>query len=1099
MRAVRRPHSIRAALLCASALGGTLILAPSTAQAQATTCGPVSPIGIITCEPAGSPYGDISYTGLSGGRTIVLGEGVTAASVRFTGTGALTVGAAEADIVTTANNVSGVNANSSDGGAVTVTAGDIRTSGANSHGIYAETRGLLTVNSTSINTTGDGSKGIYTRNTEFAGSAQLVSITSGSITTSGVSADGMDVHSRDNIVINSGQITTTGAASRGLVVNARAGLTLTSDRISTSGDGATGLHAIGIAQPKITSGTITTTGNDAVGLWFAGSGAELTSQSITTTGARSHGMQLSPSAGVFTSGSIHTSGVGARGIYVSEEATANTITINSTTILTEGEGATGISLAESRVLNPDGRATTGFAFKVNGGDITTRGDNARGIAAVSYGNHDITAGAIVTEGESSTGIDLRGANVTAKVQSISTAGDFATGANIYSGGDAKLDFGTISTQGQSAEGLWLFSRFGADIKATTIQTTGAQATGMDLFTNDDLLVNADTIRTSGGNAVGIRANSEADATFHLGAVEVTGSESSGLALSATDVLTVNIARRLASANYIAGELTGGSIVFNLAANGVTEAASDALFLNAETSSVVNNAGTIRSENGYGIRASQGATTLNNSGRFESGVFFGAQADVVNNTGLFIVDRDSQFGASDDVFNNNAGGVVQFGVADEPVEYSFLNLERFNNAGTIDLVNGIAGDVFVLPGVLNNLAGSHIRLDVDLTGAAPVADRIDVGSLQGTSVVQVQVNGAGPLGETGVTVISSGAAQTGNEFTVETIGGGFLDYDLAFDDETGGYQLVTALAAQAFEPTKVASGAQTLWRRGADVVSARLEELRDAPAERGHVWAQAYSGRERIDGTNGVTTEQVDLSHDVRVEGFTAGADMVRSLAGGEATFGGMLGAGRTRMRFTGNGDISDFESLSAGVYGQWRAGPLAVAGLIKGEFHDLTYDWASADVSDQSDGETWGARVEASWRFDSAEGFIEPTGALAWNTTDLGGISDDAGSVAFGDTTSLTAKAGVRAGRRLSLPGGLRLQPWGGLYLHREFDGDNASTLTFGSNVVEVEDHGQRTWAEFAMGADVQTASGLGGFVRVEALGGDIDGYAGRVGVRFAW
>ena len=79
------------------------------------------------------------------------------------------------------------------------------------------------------------------------------------------------------------------------------------------------------------------------------------------------------------------------------------------------------------------------------------------------------------------------------------------------------------------------------------------------------------------------------------------------------------------------------------------------------------------------------------------------------------------------------------------------------------------------------------------------------------------------------------------------------------------------------------------------------------------------------------------------------------------------------------------------------------------------------------------------------------------------------------------------------------MQPWGGLYLHREFDGDNVSTLTFGSSVVEVEDRGERTWGEFAMGADVQTASGLGCFVRLEAMGGDIDGYAGRIGLRFSW
>ncbi len=659
--------------------------------------------------------------------------------------------------------------------------------------------------------------------------------------------------------------------------------------------------------------------------------------------------------------------------------------------------------------------------------------------------------------------------------------------------DAGLDVDVLVVE------LALYSGAAAEIVLGTLQTTGDQADGIRAATMDDLFIEADTVRTSGGSALGIHAMSEADAALRLGAVEVTGSESAAVVLSAAEALTVDVARRLTSARDRAAELTGATITFNLAADGLVEGASDAILLTADTTSVVNNAGTIRSEYGYGIWSAQGAVTLNNSGRFENGVFFGGQADVINNSGLFVVDRDSEFGGNEDVFNNQAGGVVRFAIADQPAQYSFLNLERFNNAGTIDLINGVAGDVLVLPGVLDNAAGSRIRLDVDLTGAAPMADRIEVGSLLGASVVQVQVNGAGPLGETGVTVIASGAPQTGEEFTVEAIGGGFLDYDLAFDAQTGGYQLVTALAMQAFEPTKVASGAQTLWRRGADVVSARLEELRTAAPAGTQVWSQAYSGRERVGGTNGVTTEQVDLSHEVRVEGFAAGADIVRPLAGGEATFGGALGVGRTRMRFTGNGDISEFESLSAGVYGQWRAGSFALAGLVKGDFHDLTYRWTSADVSDDSDGQTWGARVEASWRFDGAEGFVEPTAALAWNTTNLGDIADQAGSVAFGDTESLAAKVGVRAGRRMSIPGGISLQPWGGLYLHREFDGDNVSTLTFGSSVVEVEDRGERTWGEFAMGADVQTASGLGGFVRLEAMGGDIDGYAGRIGLRFSW
>jgi len=1097
-RAPRRPAALRATLLCASALGGSLLLAP-TAQAQAANCGSPSPLGIITCDVAGGPYGRISYTGLSGGRTLVLEEGVAAAGVHFTGAGALIVGAAEADIVTTANSSTGINVISSDGGAVTVTAGDIRTGGSVSRGIYAETRGALTINSGVIVTTGASAAGILTSNGLGAPSAQPVSITSASITTSGAGSYGMDVRSRGDITIDSGTISTSGAGALGLLADSRTHLDLTSDSITTTGADAHGLWAIALSGATIDSGSITTSGHYAYGLFFAGIGADLNSTSIVTRGTGAHGLFLSPTGGVFTSDSIHTYGAEARGIIIDNNVLGE-VTVNSRSVITEGAGSTGISFQQGRVLNPLGRDTTGFSFKLDGGDITTHGDNARGIVAVAYGNLDITADAIVTEGEESAGIDLRGANVTAKVQSISTVGDYASGADIYTGGDATLDIGTISTQGRSSDAIWLYSDAGADIEVGTLQTAGDQADGIDATVMGNLRINADTVRTSGGSAYGIRAVSEGNATLQLGAVEVTGSESIALLASAAQSLTVDVARRL-SGSYGGADLSGGSIVFNLAANGVVEGGSGAIALNAVGGSVVNNAGTIRSENGYGIRVWQGAVTLNNSGRFESGVFLGNQADVVNNTGVFIVDRDSQFGASEDIFNNDAAGIVRFDVADGPVERSFLNLERFNNAGTIDLVNGVAGDVLILPSVLNNTAGSHIRLDVDLTGAAPVADRIEVGSLLGTSVVQVQVNGAGSLGETGVTVINSGAPQTGEEFTVETIGGGFLDYDLAFDAGTGGYQLVGALADQAFEPTKMASGAQTQWRRGADVVSARMAELRDSRAPGGarQVWAQAYGGRDSIGGRNGVTTEDVDLSHDVHLGGVAVGADMLVDLAGGQATLGAVVGAGRTELTFLGNGDVSEFKSASVGVYGQWSRDRFALAGLVKGEFHDLTYEWASAEVSDEADGETWGARLEGAYRLGGEGWFVEPTAAVAWNTTDLGGIADDAGSVAFGDTTSLTGKVGVRGGWRIALNSGAAIQPYGGIYLNREFDGNNVSTLTFGSTVVEVADEGRRGWGEVVLGANLQTASGWGGFAQAEILEGDVEGYAGRVGVRLAW
>lgn len=1098
MRAHRRPTAVRTALMCASALGGSLFLTVA-APAQAQSCGSPSPLGIISCGAAGSPYTAINYTGLSGGRVLLLEEGVTAQSVLFTGTGALTVGAGGAHLVTTANDISAINVNSSNRGAVTVTAGDITTSGSASHGIYAETYGVLNVTSGVIRTSGDGAKGIFTRNTTAAGTADLVTITSTAITTTGANAYGMDVNSRGDVTVTSGTVNTSGAGARGLAIESRSHLVLNSNAIVTTGDNATGLWAIGIAQAQITSGSIETSGANAVGLWFAGSGATLTSQSIITRGAGSHGMALSPSGGTITSGSIHTYGAGARGISIGDESSSGLVTINSTTIVTEGEDATGISIAESRVVNPGGAATPGMAYKVNGGDITTRGDDARGIAVATYGNLDIGARAIVTEGFGSSGMDLRGANVTARATSISTQGGEAAGLDIFSGGNAVVEVGTITTAGSASDGVSLYSAAGADIRTTTVRTSGSGSRGIDAFVLGDLTLNADDVRTTGGDAEAIRAISDHDATVTLGHVEATGAGSDAVQISAENALKVAVGRRLSSASGAAADLSGHSVELNIAAGAVVSGGNNGLLLFSDTTSTVTNAGSISSNGGHVIRAFTGATTLNNTGTVRGALMFAGLADVVNNTGVFDAVGVSDFGGGQDIFNNNAGGTFTVGGA-APVAVSFINLEQFNNAGVIDLANGIAGDVLTLSGTLNNAVGSRIQLDVDLSGATPVADRVNVAALQGAAVLQVQVQGTGALGDTGVTLIGSGAAQTGQEFTVETLGGGFVDYDIAYDAAAHSYQLIGALADQAFEPTKVASGAQTQWRRGADAVSARMADLRDnrGTGDR-QVWAQAFGGRDSIGGRNGVTTEDVDLSHDVHVSGLAVGADMLVDLAGGQATLGVVGGAGRTELTFLGNGDVSEFKSVSVGAYGQWAMGRFAVAGLVKGEFHDLTYDWASADVSDEAEGDTWGARFETSYRLGGDGWFVEPAAAVAWNTTDLDGIADDAGSVAFGDTTSLTGKIGLRGGWRIALSSGATVQPYGGVYLNREFDGDNASTLTFGSTVVEVTDEGRKGWGEVVFGANVQTPSGWGGFAQVEVLEGDVEGYAGRIGMRLAW
>jgi outer membrane autotransporter protein len=165
----------------------------------------------------------------------------------------------------------------------------------------------------------------------------------------------------------------------------------------------------------------------------------------------------------------------------------------------------------------------------------------------------------------------------------------------------------------------------------------------------------------------------------------------------------------------------------------------------------------------------------------------------------------------------------------------------------------------------------------------------------------------------------------------------------------------------------------------------------------------------------------------------------------------------------------------------------------------MEYRWGSADLRDEADGETVGARVDAAWRIDAGEAWvIEPQSSLAWTETELDGVEGEAGAVTFGDTTSMVGRLGVRVATRVALAGGIGLQPFAGLHRLREFDGDNVSHIDLGDETLTVQDRALGSWTQLTLGTNVD-AGPVQGFVQGEALHGEVSGYAARIGVRLNW
>lgn len=247
------------------------------------------------------------------------------------------------------------------------------------------------------------------------------------------------------------------------------------------------------------------------------------------------------------------------------------------------------------------------------------------------------------------------------------------------------------------------------------------------------------------------------------------------------------------------------------------------------------------------------------------------------------------------------------------------------------------------------------------------------------------------------------------------------------------------------------------------------------------------------------TESVDLTHDVDARGAQFGVDIVRGLGGGDLVLGLAAGVGETELKFQSNGDTAEFSGGGVGAYAHWSSGPLAIGVQAKADRYDLDYRFVSADLRDSAEGETIGARVDASWRMPATGDWIfESQGSLAWTDTDLGGIEGEAGEVEFGDTRSVLAKAGVRLARAVRLDSGAVVQPFVGVHRLHELDGENASRIHLNNQILDVTDPGRGTWTQFTAGANVGVGA-IQGFAQGEATLGDVQGYTARVGVRLNW
>lgn len=1022
-----------------------------------------------------------------------------------------------------------------------IESGSITTSGIESRGIsFSGVDAELLIRSASVSTSGDRATGIFV---EFSGAeTRDSSVLSGSITTSGHEAIGLHVRSYDEntlalLALTSQAISTSGLGSHGVWADYAGALSLVAEDIETTGDDAIGVLVTSGDEVSLDLNRVITRGENADAVVLAGSTGEyfLKANQVTTAGDDARGVVLGAGdASRMTAelGSVTTSGDFAAAVTTSFDGlsgNSDAIILKAGALTTSGYGSNGMYLyADDMTLDVDtitttGDSSTGAFLNAYGGDeetvalrgsigaVQTTGAEASGVIVQSSGLFDLAIGSIHTRGAQATGFrayssaDVGG---TLTLGSVLTEGEDAHGVRLYSElGSHDIEIQSLETRGDGSVGIEMSSWGDTTLALGTVRTSGQAAAAVKSWVHGDgaFSLTAQDVRTSGGGSTGIDVFAEGALTLALGAVEVTGSETDAVRAAGSSDVTLTVGRGLSSVSGVAADLEGESIDVTLASTAVVEGGTAGLLLLADSSSVIRNAGSISSATGFAIEAEAGQVTLDNSGLITGRVGFSGADDVVNNTGRFAAALTSNFGGGNDVFNNT--GVLSLAdvTATSPRTALFNNLERLNNAGVIDLTNGVAGDVFGVSGIVNGQTDGTILLDLNLLAAAPTADRIVAGGFEGTSQIVLAVRGETSLNDTGIVIAESAIAQTGAEMQVRVAGGGFVGYGVTFAD--GAYRLDAKLVVPAFEPTKVASGAQHQWTSGADVVSARFDQMRDEDARdaRGvQVWSQIFGGSNDIEARrtfelSGETTA-ADLSHEVKSQGVQAGVDRAVPVENGALVFGMLAGAGKTELRFL-NGDVTEYDGVGVGAYGHWFSGPLSVGVLAKLDAFKLDYDWADANLKTRSDGFTVGARVDAAWRIAMGPNWhVEPQASLSWSDTALGRMAArDGAEVVFGDTRSVIGRIGVRAGAEMAVGNGLSLKPFAAVHALNEFDGDNVSTLKLVDDAVSVADRAHGAWGRAVLGASLDAPSGLGGFIQAEGDFGEVEGFTARAGVKFSW
>jgi|GEM_PF-939627 len=739
-------------------------------------------------------------------------------------------------------------------------------------------------------------------------------------------------------------------------------------------------------------------------------------------------------------------------------------------------------------------------------DAVSQNGTAEGIDAYSYccfSSVNVTnSGNITTDGRDSRGIDADSYGYTSPV-SVWNSGDITVRARTFGYGIyTKTDddnsritvenHGDINVTGRTATGI--YSNTENDNSPTTIHNTG----------------NVRAIATGNGYAVGIYAD--------------------------MDGLNSPVTIRNAGSVYA----EGGAYSVGIGVDGLDGVNPTRIF----------NTGDISAQSHLAIYViGQGTTDIYNAGRITGYVSLPDQNDRFFNRsgGVFETKLTSFFGGGNDLFVNEAGGTVLAATDASRRETSrFQGLETFRNRGLISMIDGGAGDTFILSNTVdgtdhNFQGGGTLGVDVFLDGPTSPADVFKIeGNVSGFTTVEVNNTNFGPgtFNPDGITVIyATGATPNPNAFFLEQpVDTGFFDYDLFFEPRGSGvWELRSFIGGGAFLLPQLVTAAQDIWHQGSNTWFDRTADLRVllagglaptaydpggkslggksleaagpyplTPA----VWARGSGGWLDRDDSARTTAYgrnyTFDLERELTTLDFQVGVDMGQRdvWSQGDALVFGMLGGfvygGLDYDAIPRN---FDFSGGQVGAYATYLNGGLFVDTLLNVHLYELST--ATRGFPSSLDANTVGLRTDTGYRFGSFTGgaFLEPLATIEVLWADIDGFSLGGNTVRFDDDANVRGRLGLRAGTTMQAWEGTLMEPfvigsvWGNL------SDDNSATLVSNGRTFNFQDDLEDVWGEISGGVNVFNFSQTTAvFAKVDVtIGDDISGVGGKAGMRVNW